>query len=155
MGQLAVAHAVTGDRHGALTQLLAAERLLEHATSTLPASTVGAYHPASLAHQRAVVTACLGDRRTAIAALKTSIRHRPETERRSRAITLARLAELQLDHGHLEAACRTWHQFLDDYRALRSRRADKALAILIARTRPLQGNPAARALRHRARRSSS
>ncbi|MDH6577753.1 hypothetical protein [Kitasatospora sp. MAP5-34] len=68
---------------------------------------VGAYHGASLAHQRSVVATHLGDLPGAVAALRDSLRHRPAQENRSRALTLARLAELQPASGSLEAACLT------------------------------------------------
>jgi hypothetical protein len=148
LGQLAVATAATGDRHAAVAHLSAAERSLEHAST--PAGPVGRYHPASLAHQRATVAVCLGDHGSAIAALRDSIRHRPDRERRSRAVTLAALAELQLAEGRLEQACATWGRFLDDYRHLRSGRADTALATLRSRALPHRNNAAARALLRRA-----
>jgi tetratricopeptide (TPR) repeat protein len=148
LGQLAVARANVGDRAGALADLRAAERRLDR---TDPASDVtGAYHRASLDHQRAETLAALGDRRGAIAALAASLRHRPPTERRSRTITLARLAGLQLDQGHLEAAVETWHRFLDDYPYLRCGRADTAFATLRARIRPYRDNAAALTLWRRA-----
>ncbi len=148
LGQLAVAHAADGNRHDALAALAAAERHLTRAGRHTPG--VAAYHAGSLAHQRAAATACLGDRRIAIKALETSLRHRPAEERRSRVITLARLAELQLTDGRLEQACHTWHRFLDDYPNLRSRRADTALRTLRARTCPNQNHPAVRGLLRRA-----
>lgn len=147
LGQLAVADAATGDRHAAIAHLKAAERSLERAGT--PVGPVGAYHPASLAHQHAAVSACLGDRRSAIAALHESIRSRPASERRSRAITLARLAELQLAEGWLEQACMTWGQFLDDYPYLRSGRADAAVATLKSSTLPHRNNPVTRMLLRR------
>ena len=84
------------------------------------------------------------------AALHTSIQHRPAGERRSRAITLARLGELQFATGHVEQACATWQRFLDDYPSLRSGRADAAFASLRARAATHRTNPAVRALLHRA-----
>jgi hypothetical protein len=142
-GQLAVAHAADGDPHNAVAALAAAERRIDQATSTL---LVGACHPASLAHQRAAVQALLGDCKGAAGALVQSIRHRPATERRSRAITLARLAELQLRQGHLDEATATWHTFLDDHFHLTSGRADTALVTMRAMLRPHTGRPAVRTL---------
>jgi hypothetical protein len=147
-GQLAVAHAADGNGHDALTALAATEKHLSHADQQF--SGVAAYHAGSLAHQQAATTALLGDRRNAIRALELSIRNRPAGERRSRAITLARLAELQLDDGRLEQACHTWHRFLDDYPYLSSRRADTAMRTLRGRARPHRNQPVARALLRRA-----
>jgi hypothetical protein len=148
LGQLAVADAATGDRRAAGTHLLAAGRHLEQVgDDSIP---VGAYHPSSLAHQQAAVAAFSGDRHAAIAALQDSIRHRPALERRSRAITLARLAELQLRDGDLSQAVESWGRFLCEYPHLRSRRADTAFATLRASVRPHQDNVLARALAKRA-----
>jgi tetratricopeptide (TPR) repeat protein len=148
IGQLAVAHAAGGDRHAALKNLARAEQELQRSSNGQ--TPVAAYHSASLAHQHAAVAACLGDRREATAALTRSVRHRPADERRSRAITLAKLAELRWADGHLEQACQTWHRFLDIYPCLRSQRAVTALAALRATTRPHERVPAVRALRQRA-----
>jgi tetratricopeptide (TPR) repeat protein len=148
-GQLAVAHAAAGDRISALTWLTAAERHLDRATSAETAL-IGAYHPASLAHQQAAVLALLGDRKGAIGALTLSLRYRPATERRSRAITTARLAELQLREGYLDEATHTWSGFLDDYPYLRSARARTALNIMRSMLHPHAGRPATRALLTRA-----
>jgi hypothetical protein len=148
LGQRAVAHAGVGDRGAALADLRAAECRLARVDET--SDVIGAYHQASLDHQRAEMLAALGDRAGAISALAASLRHRPRAERRSRTITLARLAGLQLDHGHLEAAVVTWHRFLDEYPFLYCGRADAAFAVMRARIRPHRGNAAARALWWRA-----
>jgi len=147
-GQLAVAQAATGDRHAAVTHLGTAQAHLERADGG--SGSVGAYHSASLAHQHAAVAASAGEHGRAIAALQSSLRHRPTDERRSRAVTLARLAELQLAAGHLEAACASWHSFCDEYPRLRSARIERALDVLRSRTAAHRGNSTARALHARA-----
>jgi len=148
-GQLAVALAAVGDRARAMTSLAASERFLERATST-SAPLTGAYHLASLAHQEAAVRNLLGDTQRAASALALSIRYRPDSERRARAITLARLAELQLGHGHLDEAVSTWHKFLGDYPYLSSGRADTALAAMRALLRPHTRHAGVTALLRRA-----
>ena len=140
LGQVAVAAAADGDRRGAIEALGAAERLLGKAGCD---ALMGSYHPASLAHQQAAVCELLGDRRGAIDAMSMSIRHRPPGERRSRAITTAWLAELQLANGHLDEAVVTWHSFLDDYPHLRSGRATSALKRLRSMLRPHAANKSA------------
>ncbi|MFC0040021.1 hypothetical protein [Actinomadura rayongensis] len=163
LGQVAVAAAAEADRSTALSALAAAERLLDRSTSRStahqvrpsqtapgPADVIGGYHPAALAHQEAAVRALLGDLRGAIAALKTSLRHRPSDERRSRAVTTARLAELQLRTGHLDQAVCTWHAFLDDYPHLSSGRVTSALRTMKAHLRPHADNAGARHLLARA-----
>jgi transcriptional regulator with XRE-family HTH domain/tetratricopeptide (TPR) repeat protein len=141
LGQVAVAAAADGDRRGALEALGAAERLLSKASSA--SFGMGSYHPAALAHQQAAMCDLLGDRRGAIDAMSASVRHRPPGERRSRAITTAWLAELQLAHGHLDEAVATWHGFLDDYPYLRSGRATAALKRLRSMLRPHAANKSA------------
>jgi hypothetical protein len=142
-GQLAVACAADGDRLNAFASLQAAERRMEAATSS---ALVGAYHAASLAHTEAVVRGLLGDNRGAATALTESIRYRPASERRARALTLASLAELHLRMGALDEAVARWHSFLDDYLYLTSGRADTALRSMRATLRPYSRNPGTRTL---------
>ncbi|WNF27138.1 hypothetical protein RI138_09960 [Streptomyces sp. C11-1] len=146
-GQLAVALAARGDvRHA--RHLAAADRCLERSSNG--DSPVGAFHPGSLALQRASVAVSRGDRRTAAAALDISLRHRPADERRSRALGLAELAENRLAIGHLEQACHAWHRFLDVYPRIHSARADDRVRLMIAKSRPYTTSPAVAALHARA-----
>ncbi|MFD0884252.1 hypothetical protein ACFQ08_06770, partial [Streptosporangium algeriense] len=155
-GQLAVAQAAHADRTEALTTLAAAERRIEQTSSatsspvSLRAPVMGAYHRAAFAYQQANVRSLLGDTTGAITALKTSTQHRPADERRSRAIVLAHLAELQLASGLRDQAIITWHRFLDDLPLLVCGRATTALKTMRALLRPHARNPAAAALLHRA-----
>jgi tetratricopeptide (TPR) repeat protein len=144
LGQSAVASAAAGDRVLATAHLLAAERHLELAGDEVV--TVGAYHPSALAHQRAAVLRCLGDGDGAISALKESLRCRPAGEHRARALTSARLAELQIGQGQVAEAVATWHRFLDVYPMVRSGRVRTALVVLRARSRPHQQSPSVRNL---------
>ncbi|MER7038558.1 hypothetical protein [Streptomyces microflavus] len=147
-GQLAVALAGRGDpRHA--RHLAAAERCLERSQNG--DTPVGAFHPGSLALQRAAVATSRGDRHAAARALDLSLRHRPADERRSRALSLAELAETQLAIGHLEQACRTWHEFLDLYPRVDSARADDRVRLLTAKARPHSANPVVTALLGRVR----
>jgi tetratricopeptide (TPR) repeat protein len=149
-GQLAVAHAADHNRVKALSCLGIAERSLERSTSVHPFPIMGAYHSSALVYQRSVVQALLGDTKGAITSLTSSLRHQPTADRRSRAITTARLAELQLDLGLLDQAVSTWHDFLDYYPTLDCGRACTALATLRARARPHSRNRQAQALLQRA-----
>ncbi|MFD9333193.1 hypothetical protein ACFWBF_02060 [Streptomyces sp. NPDC060028] len=143
-GQLAVAEAACGDRRAALAHLAGAQRLLERATGQR--APIGDYHRAALHHQQAEALAALGDIGGAISALAASLRHRPAEERRARAITAARLAELLLHQGHLERACAAWHEMLDMVSQLESARVDEALRRLRGRLRAVRGNRTAQAL---------
>ena len=142
-GQLAVAEAVNGRLREAGAQLSRAERLLDR--SGAADGPVGAFHSAALHYQAAEVQAAAGNPRGAITLLSTSILQRPGEERRSRAVTTARLAQLQLEVGYLEAACATVAELCDDYPYLSSVRVDAALDGLRLRLRSFSGNGEARA----------
>lgn len=137
VGQLAVARAAAGDRRAAVTDLSRAERHFERVADS---QVIGAHHTASLAHQRAAVCAGLRDLDGATRALLESIRHRPSTELRSRAITLATLAELQLGSGELDLAVDTWRRFLDTRPLINSGRVTKAVADMRSMLRPHRRN---------------
>lgn len=137
VGQLAVARAAAGDRRAAVTDLCRAERHFDRAADP---QIIGTHHAASLAHQRAAVCTALRDRDGATRALLESIRHRPATELRSSAITLATLAELQLGSGELDLAVDTWRRFLDTYPLINCGRATKAVAVMRSILRPHRRN---------------
>ncbi|MFI6339849.1 hypothetical protein [Streptomyces sp. NPDC050535] len=148
LGQLAVTKAGLGDARAA--RLLAtAERCLERSSSGV--SPVGAFHHGSLALQHAAVARSMSDNRAATRALDLSLRCRPADERRSGALGLAELAEVQLAAGHLDQACRTWHDFLDVRPHIHSARADDRLRALTTGLRPHAAHPAAAALLVRTR----
>lgn len=150
-GPLAVAAAAHGDRDAALAALTRAEKLAADAVAAgADELAIGRYRAASHAYQEAAVRSLLGDRPGAIRVLSESVRHRAADERRSRAITLASLAELHLDQGHLDESIAACHAFIDDYPPLRSSRARSALRHLTARLRPHAANHSARQLLVRA-----
>jgi hypothetical protein len=149
-GPLAVAAAALGDREAALDALTRAERLVVAAGPVHGPHVLGRYHAASHAYQEAAVRALLGDRSGAIRILSESVRRRAADERRSRAITLASLAELHLDQGHLDESIAACHAFIDDYAPISSNRAQSALNRLTARLRPHSASPSARQLLVRA-----
>ncbi|GAB3213731.1 hypothetical protein GCM10027294_47880 [Marinactinospora endophytica] len=146
-GQRAVAQAALGDRRSAVASLGEAERDLESATS--PAETFGSYHHAAFSFQEAHLRAHLGDVDGAVKAMTVSNRCRPAQERRSRALSTALLGDYRFRAGHLEAACQTWHDFLDDYPYLSSGRADTALGRIRRSVKRHPGNAAAAALSRR------
>jgi hypothetical protein len=149
LGQIAAAAAGDGDRHLALRQLTETERQLERSLSG-PVE-FGTYHRAALELQRGQILAFLGDLRGAGRAYTASLRHRHKQERRSRAMTLAPLAEVQLRQGHLDQACATWQTFLDNATQLHSARVRKAAENAGELLRPHHNHPAAAAMIHRAR----
>ncbi|MGW1675202.1 tetratricopeptide repeat protein [Streptomyces sp. NPDC002324] len=149
LGQIAAAAAGDGDRHLALSQFTETERQLERSLSG-PA-VFGTYHRAALEFQRGQILAFLGDLRGAGRAYTASLRHRHKEERRSRAITLAPLAEIQLRQGHLDQACTTWGTFIDTAAQLHSGRVRKAAVHADELLRPHHSHPTAQATIRRVR----
>lgn len=148
LGQLALAEAAAGNGTAALRHLDDARDLLPRVVG--PPPPIGDYHRSSWDHQRALVRAELGDLAGAISSLEASTARRPRAEARSRAIVLSRLAERQLAAGHVENACAAWHEFLDLYPLLSSRRVHAARARLPGLLLPHRQRPAAEHLIRRA-----
>ncbi|MFF5718775.1 tetratricopeptide repeat protein [Streptomyces buecherae] len=148
-GQQAHAAAQTGDRARALHYLKEAEAAMEKAESREKA--FGSYDPASLHYHISHVSHELGDFSEAVKAMQASDRLSDEIYRRSRVKERATLAEFQLKLGHLEAACATWSEALDEYPLVQSGRVDRRMQTMLAAIRPHLKNPVARALNERAR----
>ncbi|MZE79183.1 hypothetical protein [Streptomyces xinghaiensis] len=147
-GQQAHAYAASGDRAGALRYIQEAEVAMDKAESR--AKTFGSYDASSLAYHIAQVQYGLGDLSGSVKSMEESSRLRHDVYRRTRVRYDAMLAERQLELGHLEAACVTWHRVLDDYPLVQSGRADQRVAAMKALIRPHVRNRTARALYERA-----
>ncbi|MFK0101627.1 tetratricopeptide repeat protein [Streptomyces sp. NPDC091040] len=148
-GQQAHAAAQTGDRTRALRYIREAETAMDRAESRGKA--FGSYDPASLNYHISQVRYELGDVSGAIEAMQQSDKVRYSVYRRARVRHRAMLAERQLEVGHLEAACDTWHQALDDYPMVQSGRADDRVRTMFGLLRPHLKNASARDLYDRAR----
>jgi tetratricopeptide (TPR) repeat protein len=148
-GQQAHAAAQTGDRAGALRYIREAEAAMDRAESRGKA--FGSYDPAALNYHISQVRYELGDVPGAIAAMQESDKVRHSVYRRARVRHRATLAERQLEIGHLEAACATWHQALDDYPMVQSGRADDRIKTMFGLLHPHLKNATARDLCERAR----
>ncbi|WP_406001213.1 tetratricopeptide repeat protein [Streptomyces sp. NBC_00829] len=148
-GQQAHAAAQTGDRTGALRYIREAEGAMDRAESRGKA--FGSYDPAALNYHISQVRYELGDVSGAIEAMQESDKVRYSVYRRARVRHRATLAERQLEIGHLEAACATWHQALDDYPMVQSGRADDRIRTMFGLLRPHLKNATARDLYDRAR----
>lgn len=148
-GQQAHAAAQTGDRTQALWYIREAETAMDRAESRGKA--FGSYDPASLNYHISQVRYELGDVSGAIEAMQQSDKVRYSVYRRARVRHRAMLAERQLEIGHLEAACDTWHQALDDYPMVQSGRADDRIRTMFGLLRPHLKNTTARDLYDRAR----
>ncbi|WP_198668659.1 tetratricopeptide repeat protein [Streptomyces triticisoli] len=148
-GQQAHAAAQTGDRASALRYIREAEAAMDRAESRGKA--FGSYDPAALNYHISQVRYELGDVPGAIEAMQESDKVRYSVYRRARVRHRATLAERQLEIGHLEAACATWHQALDDYPMVQSGRADDRIKTMFGLLRPHLKNATARDLYDRAR----
>ncbi|MFI9080625.1 transcriptional regulator [Streptomyces sioyaensis] len=148
-GQQAHAAAQTGDRHKALAHLKEAEISMEKAEAR--AKAFGSYDPSSLHYHISHVRHELGDLPGAVTAMRESDRLCYDIYRRSRVKERATLAEFQLEVGHLEAACATWNEALDEYPLVQSGRIDRRMGKMFKLIRPHLKHPAARELHERAR----
>jgi tetratricopeptide (TPR) repeat protein len=147
-GQQAHAAAQANDRRSAFAYLRQAEQAMERAESR--ERVFGSYDPSALSYHVSHVRNELGDLPGAVEALEESDRLSHSVYRRSRIRHRAMLAELHLRGGHLEAACATWHQALDEYHLVQSGRVDERMARMLSLLRPHLGNRDARALHERA-----
>lgn len=148
-GQQAHGAALVGDRRLAFAHLVDTEAALSKADNRRDA--IGGYDQAAYHFHVSSVLYALGDLPGSIEAMKASNRARPAVERQGNAHANGLLAQRQMELGHLEAACETWHAFLDDYATLASARADEHFDVLRRRIRPHLGNAKARELNTRAR----
>ncbi|MEU9607939.1 transcriptional regulator [Streptomyces sp. NPDC048057] len=148
-GQQAHAAAQSGDTSDALRYLKEAEAAMDKAESR--EKSFGSYDPASLHYHISHVRYELGDLPGAIDAMKESDKLCYEIYRRSRVKERATLAEFQIQHGHLESACATWNQALDEYSLVKSGRVDRRMQRMVGMIRPHLENQHARSLYERAR----
>ncbi|MFE6686258.1 hypothetical protein ACFVFQ_07230 [Streptomyces sp. NPDC057743] len=136
LAQLAVAEAqLHHHRRQSLTYLNLAERLHTE-TNDSPPGPFSTYPVAGLHYQRAGTLMALGDHTNAVKSLNLSIASRGRNHSRAGTLTHARLAEIQLHQGHLEAALTHWRHFVDDYPTLRSSRAAHHLQTMRQLLRP-------------------
>jgi hypothetical protein len=149
LGQQAHASAQIGDRAGALRYIREAESAMDRAESR--DKIFGSYDPSALNYHISQVRYELGDAHGAVEALQQSDRLLYDVYRRTRVRQRTYLAERQFEIGHLEAACATWHQALDDYPMVQSGRADDRIRTMFSLLRPHLKNATARDLYDRAR----
>ncbi|MFI9005825.1 tol-pal system YbgF family protein [Actinosynnema sp. NPDC053489] len=150
LGQATVAHAALADRRTAFALLGRAEKFLGKAEDEPPAT--GRTDQAEVEYLAGRALAFLLDHEPAEAALRESLEHRPERERRSRLLTTHYLAELQLRRGNPELACTTWQRFLDECGWVRSGRVRSALHAFSRQLQPYRGNVVVRHALRRAER---
>ncbi|GHE14142.1 hypothetical protein GCM10010339_83700 [Streptomyces alanosinicus] len=147
--QAAAAAMVPGHRRTALARLREAETALSRADDRRDA--VGGYDRAALLFHEGHVRWSTGDRAGSIAALRRSNQARSPLERQGRLHCLGVIGERQIAVRHVEAACATWNEFLDEHMALSSARGDRHLTALLKALPAHRGIAAARELEERAR----
>ncbi|WP_030021904.1 hypothetical protein [Streptomyces monomycini] len=148
-GQQAHAASMTGDRHTAITRLREAEAALSKADSRR--ESIGGYDASAYLFHVSHVLYEFKDLPGSVKALNSSLKSQPRQERQGRVHSHALLAQRQFELGHLDAACATWHRFLDDYTEISSARGDAHFATLRARLRTHHRARAVRALGKRVR----
>jgi tetratricopeptide (TPR) repeat protein len=147
--QQAHAAALSGDRRSALAHLRDAEKAMDQAESK--AGPFGSFDFGALHYCTSQVRYELGDRAGAVEAMEWSVRLREQsTFRRVRVRNRTLLALRQAETGHLDAACATAHQALDEYPHVHSGRVDDSMSRMLSLLRPHLGNRDARALHERA-----
>ncbi|QJS09128.1 tetratricopeptide repeat protein [Streptomyces argyrophyllae] len=147
-GQQAHAAAQIGDRIQALRYMKEAEKAMEVAESR--AKAFGSYDPSSLMYHLAQVQHELGDDIGAVKAMQESNKLRHSVYRRAKVRHLGLTAERQLAIGHLEAACDTWNEALDEYPLVQSGRCDERMREMATLLTRYSSNSQAKAVLERA-----
>ncbi|GAA2715203.1 MULTISPECIES: hypothetical protein [Streptomyces] len=148
-GQQAHAASMTGDRHTAFARLRETEIALSKADSRREA--VGGYDASAYQFHVAHVLYEFRDLEGSIRAMQECLKVQPRQERQGRLHANALLAQRQFELGHVDAACATWHVFLDDYVQLSTARGDEHFATMRRRIQPYAKVRTVRELGERAR----
>ncbi|MER7674149.1 Tat pathway signal protein [Kitasatospora sp. NPDC096128] len=106
---------------------------------------VSFFSEASLAHETACTLRDLGDLEGAQAEFERSVRTRPLSYARTRAVTLGYLGDVQARQGHIDAACATWSQALDGMQGIQSGRVRDTVLSMRSSLSPLRGRGGSRA----------
>lgn len=155
LSRIAVSKAAAGDREQAFRFIDRAEETavrLDVIRGSPQAGEFEEFHYGLFAFDKATMLALLRDWEGAAESLMESLQYWSLTERRSRAIALSRLAEVQLRRGYLDEATATWNLFLDSYPSLSSRRLDRAMSIMKSSISPHVRNRSVAELLYRAAR---
>lgn len=140
---------MTGDRHTAFARLRETETALSKADSRREA--IGGYDASAYQFHVSHVLYEFKDLKGSVQAMQECLKVQPRQERQGRLHSNALLAQRQFELGHVEAACATWHAFLDDYVQLSTARGDEHFTAMRRRIRPYGRTRAVRDLTGRAR----
>ncbi|MFE2038556.1 hypothetical protein ACFXBB_36110 [Streptomyces scopuliridis] len=144
-GQQAHSAAMVGDKRQAFTRLRETETALTKADNRR--ESVGDYDATAYLFHTSHVLYEFKDLPGSISALQQSLKAQQKNERQGRVHFLAVLAQRQLELGHLEAACGSWWQFLEDYEHVSSARGDDHFETMQRRLKPYAKTQAVRRLR--------
>ncbi|MFE3143509.1 hypothetical protein [Streptomyces scopuliridis] len=144
-GQQAHSAAMVGDKRQAFTRLRETETALTKADNRR--ESVGGYDATAYLFHTSHVLYEFKDLPGSISALQQSLKAQQKNERQGRVHFLAVLAQRQLELGHLEAACGSWWQFLEDYEHVSSARGDEHFETMQRRLKPYAKTQAVRRLR--------
>ncbi|MFD9873351.1 hypothetical protein [[Kitasatospora] papulosa] len=133
-GQQAHAASMVKDRPQSHARLRQAETALAKADNHRDA--IGGYDRTAYLFHVSHVLYEERDLPGSIRALKQSIKVQPVQERQGRVHAYGLLAQRQLEHGHLDAACDSWTRFLDAYEHVSSARGDDHFATMRRRLAP-------------------
>ena len=148
---LADAAALDGDQRLATRSLAASQTAIEKTPDAPPGDSWASHFSIGRwAHHSGMILARLGDTNGATEHLHQALEIHGLDRRRSRAIVLADLGQVQLRQGDLEAALSTWTSFLDCAEGIRSVKIEEAANDMYVRLDRYGNVPEAEALRQRA-----
>ncbi|MGP9020709.1 hypothetical protein ACT1U9_20215 [Streptomyces sp. BR1] len=143
-GQQAHASSMVGAHRRARKLLTATETALMKADNRR--ESIGGYDQSAYAFHVSHVLYEGKDLPGSISALQQALKAQPANERQGRVHFNAVLAQRQLQHGHLDAACDSWARFLEDYEHISSARGDEHFETMRLRLKPFQHARSVRAL---------
>jgi len=146
---LARAAAADGDHPTATTMLTSAQAAIEQAPSRPGQSWASHYSHGRWAHESGMIHAKLGDLTAAEEHLHLALDIHGLDRKRTRAIVLADLGQVQLKRGDTETALATWSAFLDYADGVQSVRINDGLSNITARLPSIPDGPATAELAER------
>ncbi|MFJ5726073.1 Tat pathway signal protein [Streptomyces sp. NPDC093149] len=126
-------------RKEAVAALARAESDLSKAGNTDEPGRVWFFGEASLAHETAAALRDLGDLKGAEKQFRHSVRTRRAQFARTHSVTLGYLGAVQIQQGHLDAACDTWDQALNAMTGVQSGRARETVVQMRRAFSPFRG----------------
>jgi transcriptional regulator with XRE-family HTH domain len=127
------AAAADADRATASSRLIVAEHAIEHATTAPGQSWASHYSAGRWAHDSGMVLATLGDLVAAEQQLHIALDTYGIDRRRTRAMVLADLGQVQLKRGDTDQALASWQRFLDAAEGVQSVRISDSAGNIAAR----------------------